>query len=85
MIDLNEFYARYNAHREEVMRELVQQAVDEIFKAVLEGYYVDVDLKRPNYTEICEWLGWPNFQDGGLFEQAIDKATKMILDETWGA
>ena len=85
MIDLNEFYARDNADQEGTKRELVQQAVDEIFKAVLEGYYVDIDLKRPNYTEICEWLGWPNFQDGGLFEQAIDTAAKMVLDETWGA
>lgn len=81
MIDLNEFYARYNAHREEVMRELVQQAADELFEAVEENYYDTSDLKRPNYTEICEWLDWPNFQDGGLFEQAIDKATKIVISK----
>lgn len=81
MIDLNEFYARYNAHREEVMRELVQQAVDELLEAAEENYYDTSDLKRPNYTEICEWLGWPNFQDGGLFEQAIDEATKIVISK----
>ena len=85
MIDLNEFYARYNANQEGTKRELVQQAVDEILEATEENYYDTSDLKRPNYTEICEWLGWPNFQDGGLFEQAIDKAAKIVLDETWGA
>lgn len=85
MIDLNEFYAHYNANQESTKRELVQQAVDELLEATEENYYDTSDLKHPNYTEICEWLGWPNFQDGGLFEQAIDTAAKMVLDETWGA
>lgn len=85
MIDLNEFYARYSANQEGTKRELVQQAIYEILKAIFDGYYASVDLERPNYTEICEWLGWPNFQDGGLFEQAIDTAAEMVLDGTWSA
>ena len=81
MIDLNEFYARYSANQEGTKRKLVQQAVDELLEATEENYYDTSDLKRPNYTEICEWLGWPNFQDGGLFEQAIDKATKIVISK----
>lgn len=31
-----------------------------------------------NYSAICEYLGWPDLQDGGIFEQAIDQAIKVM-------
>ena len=48
MIDLNEFYARYNANQEGTKRKLVQQAVDELLEATEENYYDTSDLKYAN-------------------------------------
>lgn len=31
-----------------------------------------------NYSAICENLDWPDFQDGGIFEQAIDAAIVAV-------
>lgn len=79
MIDLNKFYARYCADRENTKFEMVQNAAREIFKAVQENYYDFSDLKDLNYSEICDWCGWPDLQDRGVFEQAIDLAANMVL------
>lgn len=46
MIDLNKF-------------EMVQKAARELFEAVQKNYYEFSDLKDLNYSEICEWCGWP--------------------------
>ena len=80
MIDLNEFYAQYCADQEKVKFEMVQLAAREIFNAVHRDYYNSFeDLKNLNFAEICGWCGWPNFQDGGIFEQAIVTAANMVL------
>lgn len=79
MIDLNKFYAQYCADPESTRFEMVESAARELNKAVQEKYYDALDLKHLNYSEICEWLGWPNFQDGGIFEQTIDVAANMVL------
>ena len=47
--------------------------------AVKEGYYTSDDLICINYSEITEWLGWPDFQDGGIYEKIIDLAADAIL------
>ena len=52
----------------------------EIFKAVREDYYNFEDLKYLNFAESCEWCGWPNFQDNGIFEQVIEIAANMVLE-----
>ena len=58
---------------------LFQQAYDAIVEAVHNGYYEDKDiLEHPNYTEICEWCEWPDLQDSGIFEQAIDAAWNAV-------
>ena len=79
MIDLNEFYAQYCANQEKTKFEMVQTAAREIFRAVQEDYYGFEDLKDLNFTEICGWCGWPDFQDCGIFEQAIETAANMVL------
>lgn len=79
MIDLNEFYAQYCADQESTKFEMVQKAARKLFKAVQENYYDFSDLKDLNYSEICDWCGWPDFQDCGIFEQAIDSAADMVL------
>lgn len=54
---------------------LFQQAYSAIVEAIHDGYYEDKDLiDSPNYTEICEWCKWPDLQDNGIFERAIDAA-----------
>ena len=73
------FYVTYLTNPEATKLWLVQEAADELFVAVRGNYYGPSDLERPNYAEICEWLEWPNFQDGGIFEQAIDVAANMVL------
>lgn len=79
MIDLNKFYAQFCADPESTKFEMVQSAAKVLFDAVRENYYRVSDLEHPNYSEICTWLGWPNFQDGGIFEQAIGVARNMVL------
>lgn len=79
MIDLNEFYAQYCADQEKTKFEMVQKAARELFDAVQEKYYGFEELKQLNYSEICEWCGWPDFQDCGIFEQAINLAANMVL------
>ena len=71
--NLNKVYVQYCAF------EMVQKAARELFKAVQENYYDFSDLKNLNYSEICEWCGWPDLQDYGVFEQAIDVAANMVL------
>ena len=59
---------------------LFLKAYEELERSVKEGYYNSVaDLEATNYSEICEWLKWPDLQDGGIFEQIIDAAVKAII------
>ena len=59
--------------------EMVKTALDELIDAVRENYYTEEDLKAPNYSEICEWLGWPDLQNGGQYEDAINQAAQLVL------
>ena len=79
-IDLNKFYAQWCEDPQKTKLEMVNTAAREIFKAVQEDYYNFEDLKYLNFAEICEWCGWPNFQDNGVFEQVIEIAANMVLE-----
>ena len=48
--------------------------------AVQENYYDLSDLNNINYSEVCEWCNFPDLQDGGIYEQAIDAAAKIIIE-----
>ena len=78
-MDLNKFYADYCKDPEKAKFELVQKAAGELFRAVRENYYDLSDLYIINYSEVCDWLDWPDFQDGGIFEDAIETAANMVL------
>lgn len=54
MIDLNKF-------------EMVQKAARELFEAVQKNYYKFSDLKDLNYSEICEWCGWPETKKAKVY------------------
>lgn len=60
--------------------EMVRTAAGELFKAVQENYYHAQDLEDLNFSEVCAWCGWPDFQDGGIFEQHIRIAANMVLE-----
>ena len=54
---------------------LFQEAYEAIVDAMRNDYYRLEDLySSPNYTEVCEWCEWPDLQDNGIFEQAINAA-----------
>lgn len=53
---------------------LVVRAARELARAVQENYYDLSDLNIINYSEVCEWCNFPDLQDGGIYEQAIDVA-----------
>lgn len=38
----------------------------------------EFDLKTINYSHFCDELGWPDFQDGGIFEQVITEACRVV-------
>lgn len=79
MIDLNNWYKQYQENPDRVEFEMAQSAARELFDAVQENYYGFDELKHINYSEVCEWLGWPDLQDRGIFEQAINTAANMVL------
>lgn len=58
---------------------LVVRAARELTCAVQENYYDLSDLNNINYSEVCEWCNFPDLQDGGIYEQAIDAAAKIII------
>lgn len=79
MIDLNNWCKQYQENPNRVEFEMAQSAARELFDAVQENYYGFDELKYINYSEVCEWLGWPDLQDDGIFEHAIDTAANMVL------
>ena len=61
--------------RESLKLYLFQVAYDAVIDAIRQNYYEHKDFTEyPNYSEICDWCGWPDLQDNGIFEQAIDAA-----------
>lgn len=80
MIDLNDWYKQYQENPDRVEFEMAQSAAKELFDAVQENYYGFDELKDINYSEVCEWLDWPDLQDSGIFEHAIDTAANMVLE-----
>ena len=80
MIDFDKFYAQYCANPEATKFEMVQKAAIVLFNAVQGHYYEFSDLKELNYSKICDWCDWPDFQDSGIFEQAINIAANMVLE-----
>ena len=58
---------------------LVVRAAKELACAIQENYYDLSDLNDINYSEVCEWCNFPDLQDGGIYEQAIDEAAKIII------
>lgn len=60
---------------------LVVRAARELTSAIQENYYDLSDLNDINYSEVCEWCDFPDLQDGGIYEQAIDAAVKIIIGD----
>ena len=60
--------------------DLVVRAARELTRAVQENYYDLSDLDIINYSEVCDWCNFPDLQDGGIYEQAIDAAAKIIME-----
>lgn len=79
MIDLNKFYDEYRRDSEHLKFRMVRRAETEIYSAIQEGYYKPSDLKDINFNEVCDWCEWPDFHDGGIFEQAIRIAANAVL------
>lgn len=62
---------------ESLRRELLRRAI---------AYWRDLDtdelfIEGIEYAKICSELRWPNFQDGGIFEQAIKAAKKIVQEQ----
>lgn len=60
---------------------LVVRAARKLTRAVQENYYdLEQAINIINYSEVCEWCNFPDLQDGGIYEQAIDAAAKIIIE-----
>lgn len=79
-IDFNEFVTKFETNPIQAKLELVLIANKEILDSIENGQYSIIDFKEPNYTEICEWCGFPDFQDGGIFETIIDIAINLAAN-----
>lgn len=80
IINLNEFYQEFCNNPIQAKLKHVLRANKEILEAIKRDYYTIEDLKHPNYSEICEWCGFPDFQDGGIFENIIDTAINLAAN-----
>ena len=80
IINLNEWYIKYQENPIQAKLELVLIANEEILRAMDKHYYSIDDLKQPNYSEICKWCGFPDFQDRGIFETIIDTAINLAAN-----
>ena len=76
MINISEFVQKLHVDPIRTKLELIREAED-----LLACWCIDNidELLAPNYSEICDALGWPDFQDGGIFEQCIDAALNTML------
>ena len=79
MINMDNWVNAYMADPEKTKRRMVVKAIDELGPALEQGYYDYTELVELNYSEICDWLGWPDLQDGGIFEQCIELAADTVL------
>ena len=79
MINMATLAANFKADSLGTKYEMVQSAARELLTAVKNNYYELDDLQELNYPEVCGWLDWPDFQDGGIFEQSIDIAANQVL------
>ena len=80
--DLNKFYESWCKNSREAEFEMTITAAREIFKGVQEDYLDREELENLNSEKIyrlCQWCGWPFFNDGGIFEQAIKRAVNTVL------
>ena len=79
MINISEFVQKLHKDPIRTRFELIREAED----LLASWHNSDADsideLLAPNYSEICDALGWPDFQDGGIFEQCIDAALNTML------
>lgn len=80
IIDLNGFVTEFKEDPIQAKLKLVLIANKNILEAIEKGYYSTTDLEEPNYTEICEWCGFPDFQDGGIFERIINIAINLAAN-----
>lgn len=80
ILNINEWYIKYQKNPIQAKLELVLIANKEILEAMDKHYYSIDDLQQPNYSEICEWCGFPDFQDGGIFETIIDTAINLAAN-----
>lgn len=85
--NFSSFYEVFVNDQTEAKHSLVMAAVDKLLPVYKKGYYGLDDLENLNYSEICNWLGWPDLQDGGIFEQAIEilgeDTIKLALSTDW--
>lgn len=80
IIDLNGFVAEFTKDPIQAKLKLVLIANKNILEAIEKEYYSTTDLEEPNYSEICEWCGFPDFQDGGIFERIINIAINLAAN-----
>lgn len=78
-MNLNKFYQDYRANPLQTKTRLTLKAITSLCSAVQEGLYNFEDLAHLNYSQVTGWLDWPDFKDGGIFEQIIDNAADTVL------
>lgn len=80
IIDLNEFYKGFLKNPGKEKLHLTMRAITVLFNEIqAENINLPEDLIEPCYSDITEACGWPDFQDNGIFEQAINIAADVIL------
>lgn len=58
----------------------VEKAINNIRKALISGYDIEADfLEETNYSEICEWCKFPDYQTStSAYEKAINIAILVL-------
>lgn len=91
MMDLNKWYKAYEDNSGKIKCHMIHLVfrviVNEFIRATKHGYGLDsceMDLDTINYSHYCDIMGWPDLQDGGIFEQCIEEAGEMAIRNYWG-
>lgn len=91
LMDLNEWYKHYSENPGKIkcmmIREMFRRIVNEFIRLTNNGdglELCEMDLDNINYSHYCHICGWPDLQDGGIFEQCIEEAGEIAIRNYFG-
>lgn len=92
IMDLNQWYKHYCENSGFIKAQMIEYMFNKIISEFeynhrIELYgieHCEMDLDNINYSHYCYIAGWPDLQDGGIFEDCIETAGEMDIRAYFG-